>query len=277
MLAKWYAMDTPRYKGTCFRGAAWANVEWNDSMLLLVVGYDFMMSSGLACVMADSMMRCARAFHHVVQFFAAGKRFFDLCDHLVCRHQPVLCVQRGSLPFESQILEFFPFGVVRVHIKTHSLNGLPIMKTASLAVHFHKLRAKSTSCMQKIELTIVTLVLVQLTQDELAVGHAQPDELSVTEVHDKPSQLKVRFTAPYLENLWVELEEVVKVPCIVHGCQTSQPCGHDWDCHLPFKVVDRGIELIILFFSLLANYKLFFLLLYSCFLVFISGFCVLSC
>ena len=53
----------------------WANVEWNDSMLLLVVGYDFMMSSGLVCVMADSMMRCARAFHHVVQFFAAGNTF----------------------------------------------------------------------------------------------------------------------------------------------------------------------------------------------------------
>ena len=75
MVAKWYAMDTPRYKGTFFRGAAWANVEWNDSMLLLVVGYDAMMSSGLTCVMTDSMIRCARAFHHVVQFTAAGNYF----------------------------------------------------------------------------------------------------------------------------------------------------------------------------------------------------------
>ena len=53
--------------------------------------------------------------------------------------------------------------------------------------------------MQKIELTIVTLVLVQLTQDELAVGHAQPDELSVTEVHAKPHELEKGFIIPHYE------------------------------------------------------------------------------
>ena len=87
----------------------------------------------------------------------------DRCYHLVRRRHPTLCFLRGFLPLEGQLLEFSSFVGVCVHMHTHTMNGLRIVKAAALAVFHHKLFAKPTRSIQEIGVTVVARVLVDLS------------------------------------------------------------------------------------------------------------------